>query len=327
MRILIRTLLVCLSLIAAQAFAGSGADYSTTATESSTGESQSPFPFEFDAEYTYIGDSDAERGFRKVRDFDENYLSARALYTPRIAVGILRLGAAYERYEFGLPAFSLVHTLPLIPGEPRGFLVGRPQIPGTLQSVSAVIGLDTRFSDSILFRIEAQPGFYGTRNLSGDTFNVPVVLGGTYIYNTNLQFILGASIDYERKYPVFPGGGVRWRFASQWVLNAALPTPRLEYEVNNNVTLYAGADVKGSTFRVSDDFGVARGDRRLNRAILTYSEIRTGAGVDWKITPDLKLSVEGGYLPYRQFDYYRADVRYTQRDAAPYGSVAFRAAF
>ncbi|MBA3884028.1 MAG: hypothetical protein H0X73_15295, partial [Chthoniobacterales bacterium] len=86
MRISVRSLVVCLCLIAAQAFAGSGGDYSTNATDSFTGESQSILPFEFDAEYTYIGDSDAERGFRKVRDFDENYFFARALYTPRIAV-------------------------------------------------------------------------------------------------------------------------------------------------------------------------------------------------------------------------------------------------
>ncbi len=309
---------LALCVAAVPAWAGTGADYRS---QTETAEARSTLPIEFDAEYAYIGDSDVERGFRKVRDFDENYFAARLLYTPRIKFGILRLGAAYERFDFGLPELSLLRTVP------GGFLVGTPQIPDTLQSISAVVGLDTRFSDSFLFRLEAQPGFYGTDDLDGDTFNVPIVLGGSYIYSPDLQFIFGVSFDYERKYPVFPGGGVRWRFASQWVLNAALPTPRLEFEASKNHTVYAGADLKGSTFRMNDKFGETRGDRKLNRAILTYTELRTGAGVEWKITPDFKLSAEGGYLPYRQFDYYRADVRYTHSEGAPYGSIALRAAF
>ena len=56
------------------------------------------------------------------------------------------------------------------------------------------------------------------------------------------------------EYPVLPGGGVRWKFAPQWVLNATVPTPRLEYEVNRNLTIYAGAEVRSKNFRVGNDF-------------------------------------------------------------------------
>ena len=97
-------------------------------------------------------------------------------------------------------------------------------------------------------------------------------------------------------------------------------------------TIYAGADVKGSTFRVDNNFGtsgglLSRGDARLNRAVLSYSEVRTGLGVDWKLTSDIKFSLEGGYVPYREFDFHRADVRYKNDKGAPYGAVALRAAF
>lgn len=321
----LRILLFIFCLAAGRAFAGSGGDYATTSSTAgtSTDTTENILPFEFDVQVSYIGDSDVERGFRKVRDFDEEYGYARFLYTPRTKVGYLRLGVTYERYEFGLP------DLALIKGNAAGeFVVGRPQLPETLQSISGVIGLDTKFSDSLLFRIEAQPGLYGGGDeLDGDTFNIPIVLGGSYIVNPDLQFIFGVSINYERKYPVFPGGGVRWRFASQWVLNAALPTPRLEFEATRNLTVYGGADLKGSVFRMDDNFGEARGDERLNHALLTYTEVRTGAGVDWKMTPGLRLSLEGGYLPYREFDYHRADIRYKHDSGAPYGSVALRATF
>lgn len=318
---------LCLTLaglcfIAAALFAGPPSDVSTV-DNSDTSASAVSFPFEFEAEYTYIGDSEVSRGFRNVRDFDENYSLLRFVYTPRIKVGILRLGASWERFGFDLPDSSRLRETP----STGGFVIGPPQIPETLQSISAIVGLDTKFSDSILVRFEAQPGFYGTGDLDSGDFNIPFVLGGTYILNPGLQFVLGVSVDFEREYPVFPGGGIRWRFASQWVLNAVLPTPRLEFEATRNLTIYAGADLKSSTFRVGDHFGDARADVRLNHAVLTYTEIRTGAGVEWKLSPQMKLSVEGGYLPYREFDYHRADIRYHHDSGAPYGSIALRAAF
>ena len=321
----LRALLLCLCFTTVVAFAGPGSEYSST---TAAGNSDGVFPFELDLEYAYIGDSDVERGFRKVRGFDENYGLARFIYRPRTAVGYLRLGAAYERYDFGLPDIAVI-------GRERAFGVpipgtlrfGSPQLPETLQSINAIIGLDTKFSDSFLVRIEAQPGFYGSDDLDSGTFNVPVVIGGSYVYSENLQFILGASVNYERKFPVFPGGGIRWRLASQWVLDAVLPTPRLEFEASRNLTIFAGANLKGSTFRMDDDFATGRGDSRLNHAMLTYSEVRTGGGINWKITPDVRFSLEGGYVPYREFDYHRADIRYKHDKGAPYGAIGFHAAF
>jgi hypothetical protein len=310
---------LCSCLAAAPLVAGPISDNSATTTASD--ESTEASPFDFELEYAYVGDGSVERSFRRIQDFDENYFRARFVYRPRIAVGLLRLGAEGERFDFGMPDRALVA---LAPG---GFLVGRPQLPDTLQSVSGIVGLDTKFSDSILFRIEALPGYYGTRHLDSNSFRVPVIMGGSYIYNANLQFTLGASIDYDRSFPVLPGGGVRWRFAPNWVLDASVPTPRLEYEATRNFMIYAGANLKGSTYRTGENFGVGRGDLRLNNAVLSYTEVRTGLGAEWKISSAMHLSVEGGYLPYRSFDFRRADVRYTYDKGAPYGAVALRAAF
>ena len=103
--------------------------------------------------------------------------------------------------------------------------------------------------DSLLFRIEAQPGFYGTSfdNLDGDSFNVPFVIGGTYIYSPDLQFVFGVGVNLQGRFPVIPGGGVRWKFSPNWVLDATLPTPRLEYEASRNLKLFVGADLKGGS--------------------------------------------------------------------------------
>ena len=264
---------------------------------------------EFDITQSCVGDADVRRGGRNT-SFDEYNSQVRFLLTPRISLGYLRLGAEWNRYSFGYSNS------------------GSP-LPNTLQSANLIVGLDTKFSDSILVRIEAQPGFYGAyfTHLDSKEFNVPFIVGGTYIYSPDLQFIGGLSIDIDRKYPVFPGVGVRWKFAPHWVLNAVLPAPRLEYEFSRSTTLYTGLEIKGDSFRTESRDGTSRLDRRLNRALVTFTEIRAGAGVEQKITPSLTLSAEGGCQPYREFDYERADVRYRSEGAAPYGKITLHGSF
>ena len=268
-------------------------------------QAEGVFTGEYTIDETYVGNGEVQRGLRSERDFDENEALLRFVLTPRVKIGILRLGVEYQRYDFGFGSSA--------------------QLPDNLQSVSAVVGLDTQLSDSILIRLEAQPGIYGQDLSSG--FNLPFIVGGTYIYNPDVQFIAGASVDVQRKYPIIPAVGVRWKISRQWVLNAVVPTPRLEYELNKNVKLYAGATLKGGSYRVNDNFGSDRGISRLNNAVLSYSEIRTGLGADWKVSEAFSLNLEGGYQPYRDFDFYRANVRYHQDGGAPYGTISLHGAF
>ncbi|MFZ3376561.1 MAG: DUF6268 family outer membrane beta-barrel protein [Chthoniobacterales bacterium] len=275
--------------------------------ENNSATSTFSFSGEFVVDETYVGDGDVQRGQHVLRDFDESDTLLRFVLTPRIKLGVLRLGVEWERFSFG---FS-----------------DRAPLPDTLQALSLVVGLDTQLSDSILLRFQAQPGFYGTDNFESEDVNVPFVIGGTYIYSPNLQFVLGVGIDVERKVPVLPGGGVRWKIARQWVVDAVLPTPRLEFQLNKDLTLYAGGTLKETNFRVGDRFGSTRGIPRLNQAVLTYSEVRTGAGADWKVSSVMTLSAEAGYQPYRDFDFYRADVRYHQDGGAPYGTISVHGEF
>jgi hypothetical protein len=266
------------------------------------------WPLEYSFEETYVGEASVSRGPHLVQDFDESDTLLQFVFTPRVKLGVLRLGFEYEQFSFGLS-----NNAPL---------------PNTLQSVAAIVGIDTQFSDSILARFEITPGVYSQAFRAGSNdFNMPFEIGGTYIYSPDLQLVLGVSIDVERKYPVIPGGGIRWRFQPKWLLNAVAPTPRLEYEWNKNLTLYLGATLKQTNFRVSNDFGRVHGIPRLNHAVLTYSEVRTGVGFDWKLTSWLSVNAEAGYQPYRTFDFYRANVRFSEDGSAPYGMIAVHGAF
>lgn len=268
-----------------------------------------PLSGEFSGDITYVGEGNVERGAKHVNDFDEIDSDIRVVLTPRMKLGVLRFGAEWERFSFGLP--------------------DRAPLPNTLQSFSTIIGLDTQLSDSILIRAETQPGVYnsGLGHLFWDDFNMPFVIGGTYIFSPNVQLILGVSVDIERKYPVIPAAGLRWKLGPQWLLDAVMPTPRLQYELNRNVSLYAGATLTEATFRTDDEFGDTHGMPKLNHAVVTFSEIRTGAGFDWKISPIVTFTGEVGYQPYRQFDFYRADIRYHQDGGAPYGTISLHGAF
>jgi hypothetical protein len=306
-----QTAVLCTSLLAAGLLCAGpeSLDTSGPVVETPTASSASTFRLsgEYIAEETYVGESSVRRGHTIVEDFDESDSTLQFIFTPRISLGVLRLGFQYERFSFGFPSQTL--------------------LPNTLQSGSAVIGLDSQFSDSILFRVEAQPGFYGTNSFSTSNFSVPFLAGGTYIYNPSLQFIAGVSVDVERQYPVLPTAGIRWKFAPQWVVNAVLPTPRIEYEANRSLTFYGGGVFKETNFRVDQDFAPQLKHRNLGGTVLTYSEVRAGVGADWKITSVLTLTAEAGYQPYRTFDFYRADVEFDQESSAPYGTLSIHGSF
>jgi hypothetical protein len=277
----------------------SGGDVSWLRTLFSSGE--------YTAEETYVGEASVRRGDKLVSDYDEHDTLLRLVLTPRIKFGVLRFGVMWERFSFGFP--------------------DNTPLPNTLQSGAVIIGLDTQLSDSILLRVEAQPGFYGTRDFNSNNFGVPFIAGGTYLYSPNLQFVAGVSVDIERKYPVLPAAGIRWRISREWVLNAILPDPRLEFEATRNLTLYAGGNFKETNFRVGQEFGTKKGMSRLNGSVLTYSEVRAGIGADWKLASFANISAEVGYQPYRTFDYYRADVKFHEEGSAPYGMLSVHGSF
>jgi opacity protein-like surface antigen len=308
----IRFIALCLFLVAFNAFAVKVETYSSASKNVALVETESSFSFEFDVEAAYFGDGDLQRGETgnlRITDFDGGQARVRFLLTPRTKIGILRLGVQMEQYSFGFGSNA--------------------PIPDDLNSTALILGLDTQLSDSFLIRIEAQPGFYGTDfdDFGQDTFNVPFILGGTYIFNSGFQVVFGVGVDALRRNPVLPGGGIRWKFAPQWRLNAVVPTPRLEYELNSNFMLYAGADLRSTSYRVEKNFGTLRGDTALNHASITYNEVRVGGGFEWKLSSAIKFSAEGGFIPFREFDFHRTQVRYHQDGGIPYARFGFNAAF
>ena len=213
-----------------------------------------------------------------------------------------------QRYDFSLPR--------------------RAPLPDKLQSLALVVGADFQIGDAWLFRLEATPGFYhGGTDLSAEGFNVPVLFGGSYFVNADLQFIAGIELDVNRKYPVLGAIGVRWKFATNFVLNAVLPAPRLEYSFSKSLTGYVGADIHETTYRMESDFGRSRGQRKLDSAIVDHTQIRVGFGATWNINSTFTLEAELGIVAFHELNFHRADVGVKSDGYPAYGGLSLKAAF
>jgi hypothetical protein len=264
---------------------------------------------EFDADYSFVGSAGMETANKAAGGMSEQSNMVRYVISSQIENGnLLRIGAQWQRYSFSsMPSTAL--------------------LPNTLQSLCVVVGADMELWGWIV-RIEAQPGYYGDFSaVTGRGFDLPFIIGGTYLMNADLQWVAGVSVDVERGIPVLPAAGVRWKFADQWVLNAVLPRPRLEYEINKSAILYVGGDFKLNSYRMGNNFGTGHGQPVLNSAILDYTEIRVGAGTEIKANASVKIDFEAGAMVYREFDYPRADMSVKTDQAAAYGQIIVNCRF
>jgi Domain of unknown function (DUF6268) len=270
----------------------------------------SPFSFELDGESSVVGSGAAKRGSKNVGDIFELSSSAGIVASWQIRdSALLRFGVEWQRYSFDPD-----------PGVP---------IPTIIQGLNLVLGADYQVSPAVLLRIDALPGLYGSfKNISSKDFNVPFEIGASYFWSTDLIFLAGVLVDVNSDTPVFPAIGVHWKISNRWLLEGIAPRPQLQYLLSDKVTLFAGADFRETTFRMDDRFGRSAGVKKLDSAILQYTEIRASAGATWKVTKSLSIDIEGGFVPYRRFYYPRADdFKVLSEDIVPFARIGLSAKF
>jgi len=281
---------------------------SNATTVSGGGGTVSPVSWEANLEISGIARSPFvnERDIGKVDALDSS-LEATGSYQANAGT-IIRFGLEYQRNSFGLPS-------------------GAP-LPYLLQAFHLELGTDLQLGEAWLVRIEAQPGFYGNdAGILGRDLSCPLVGGASYFVSADLQLVAGVSYNPDRRYPVLPGIGFRWKVSANWVLDAVLPTPRVEYSMSKTLMLYAGLDLRDDTYRMGGDFGRAHGIPELDDAVVDYAEVRLGAGASWKINSALTMQIESGCVVVDQFDFHRDDIRFRSTEAPPYGGISLKAAF
>ena len=269
----------------------------------------SSWSLEANADGSYVGPSELQKGHETFGSFNEWDSNLNVVASNQISQNtLLRFGLDWQRFLFTADAQS--------------------PVPGSLQALNLEVGADYQLTPTLLLRVEAQPGFYSDfRELRQEDFNIPFLVGATYFVSKDFLCVFGFSVDINRSPRVFPATGARWRIAPKVVIDAILPDPQIDYELNRNVTLHVGASLKNGTYRVNDDFGTNRGIEKLNNGLLNYTEVRAAAGVSWKMGRAVSVDLESGCVPYRKFDFTRADYKVTAFDVAPFAQVSFSAKF
>jgi hypothetical protein len=283
-----------------------------------------PISQEFTMEAGYSGKAETKQGSAKLGDVDNFNNHFNYVVSPQVKDGVLlRFGVDWERNSFGL-----------FPNAP---------LPNTLQSISAVIGADLALNDQILLRAELHPGIYSDFvDITGNDFDMPVQIGGTYLWNKDFQIILGFQLDLKSDIPFIGIPGFRWQFADKWVLSVIPPKPQLQYQLSSSLTLYLGADILAGTYQLNRNFGSLHGhgpgttNAQFNNNVCDFTEVRVGAGFTWKFTPNLSLDASAGYMPYREFDIHPSEIGYdnhstsfrsTLGNGAPYGEIGVSGSF
>jgi len=286
-----RALLVSLALLLVSGTAAVAADSMSVSQE-------------LDTEYYYVAGAHT----RGAGDVDENAADVRYVVSPQVTNNLLlRIGAEWQRYDFGVSEHA--------------------PVPDLLQEATLVLGFDYQFADQWIMRAEVQPGVYSDfRDTGWNDVDAPLTLAAVYLRNADLQWFLGLYVDVRSEYPVLPFAGVRWKYSDQWTLNLVLPNPRLEFEVTDGLLLYFGMDVSDGTYRMGNTFGSDRGEPKLNGAIVDFLEFRFGPGCSWRVIPNVTIEAEAGLMPFRSLDYFDANQESRSYDA-PYGQIAVHARF
>jgi len=283
-----------------------------------------PVSQEFEIDGGYSGDAVEKQGNAHLGNVSNANSHVDYVVSPQVKDGVLlRFGVDAERDSFGL-----------FPGAP---------LPNTLQSVNAIVGADLSIGDKIIMRAELHPGIYSDFvNVTGNDFDCPVQVGGTYLYSKDFQFIFGFQLDLKSDIPFIGIPGFRWQFADKWVISAILPKPQLQYALSNSLTLYTGAEILNGTYQLNSDFGDTHGhgaapnNAQFNNNVVDFTEVRLGAGFTWKFTPNVSLDMSAGYMPYRDFDIHPDKIGYLMDttsfhndlgSGAPYGEASIKGSF
>ena len=216
----------------------------------------------------------------------------------------LRLGAAYGRWDFGNSG-------------------GLP-IPNHLQSMNAKIAVEYLEKGRTGFLFETEPGVYFEDDIRGNNFDAPTKLALAWPVTDRFVIVGGVSYAGLRSIQFLPIVGFVWTINDQWKVNMIPPEPRIIYTASDQLSLWAGGELAGGSYRV--DERRTREKKSLNNAVLDYSEWRAGAGLTYR-AGGCAIELGGGYAFQRKFDYHRAEEGFETDEGAPYLKLVVSGAF
>lgn len=203
---------------------------------------------------------------------------------------------------------------------------GSIPLPGTLRQVGLLIGgthslatvVGPEWSATLLLRPNVSNAGSG---LSSDGFNLPGTLTFGFRQNERLNWDFGIAFSPEGEHVVLPVVGFRWSFAPRWTAVLGYPRTGVAYEVDDALTLRLAFSVQGGNYEVERGLLPSLSDTWLD-----YRDLRTGVGLDYRVSPALSVSLEAGAVVDREFDYFDRGYKIEGEGAAYFG-VSVRGRF
>jgi hypothetical protein len=217
----------------------------------------------------------------------------------------LRLGLAYNRFDFGSTAAP---------------------VPDHLQSVAGVIGVDYMRGPYVGAFFHMRPGFYTENDFSESSFDVPMAFGRIFVVQEDKLYVLaGATSSFLRgKIPVLPLLGLIWVPSPNFRVMGIVPEPRIIYSPMKELDLWIGGELVGGSFRTDHDDKIV--PRKLSGTQVDYSDYRAGVGVTYSPSDAISVDFGAGCSVQRSFDFNRAGEDY-RTDPAPYVRFTVKAKF
>ena len=217
----------------------------------------------------------------------------------------LRLGAEYERFDFG--------------GSDNG-------LPDHLQTVHALLAYEYIVHDHAGAGIELDPGAYFENHVDGDAFDIPWKIWVSFPLKKDKIFgVIGAGGSINSNPIAAPGGGLIWLFTDHLRLEGVFPKPALVYNPNDDWEFRVAGNLFYESFRTDDVITPAR-KLQVHDPVVQYSEDRVGVQATYSHFKPLDITLDVGCTVRRYFDFFRAEAG-VKTDPAPYVRLAIEAKF
>lgn len=214
----------------------------------------------------------------------------------------LQTGISYERFEFG-----------------GG---NTPLLPEHMQGVAGVIGVEFLVKGKPAFTLRASPGLYFIDNVSGDSFDIPVVLGGAWRFSESFIGLYGVTYSGFRDYPVLPAVGFLWSVTEAIDVNVTFPSPNITFKLDENWRVAIEGSYRGLAVHTDEDVD----DPRFRNTELSYRELAAGVSTTYAFNEDTEVRLSAGWTFQRHFKYDSPETSF-RAEGAPYVGVSFRSRF
>ena len=261
-------------------------------------------------DYGYVGSASLKQGLGTVT---EQSAELSVIADRRVQKDLVfLLGGNWQTFSFGYNGSNI-------------------PLPNNLQALNMILGFDVALDEANEWnmRIQIDPGVYGTwQSLGWHQVNVPGVAAFSNIVNEDFQWFIAIRADVFQFFPVIPVPGFRWQFDKAWVLNGTAPKPAIQWRPveDLDLTAYLGGDILNVNARLADSNPETLGNRSLAGTLVNYFEGRAGAGLEYQVTPELALQLEGGAVVWRSYDFFRISEN-VKSTMAPYVQAAIRGSF